>query len=47
MSLQILLDVWQVYTQILTPQYGWDIDPDSMLWKGVSVLSFGWLADIG
>ncbi|PNW79659.1 hypothetical protein CHLRE_08g361950v5 [Chlamydomonas reinhardtii] len=45
--LKILLDVWQVYTQILTPQYGWDIDPDSMLWKGVSVLSFGWLADIG
>ncbi|KAG2426220.1 hypothetical protein HXX76_013200 [Chlamydomonas incerta] len=45
--LKILLDVWQVYTQILTPQYGWDIDPDSMLWKGVSVLSFGWLANIG
>eukprot|EP00198_Chlamydomonas_reinhardtii_P006676 XP_001696012.1 flagellar associated protein [Chlamydomonas reinhardtii] len=45
--LKILLDVWQVYTQILTPQYGWDINPDSMLWKGVSVLSFGWLADIG
>ncbi|KAG2436028.1 hypothetical protein HYH02_011740 [Chlamydomonas schloesseri] len=45
--LKILLDVWQVYTQILTPQYGWDINPDSLLWKGVSVLSFGWLADIG
>ncbi|GIM07919.1 hypothetical protein Vretimale_11958 [Volvox reticuliferus] len=45
--LKILLDAWQLFTTIMTPEMGWDIDPDSMVWKCVSVLSFGWLKDLG
>ncbi|KAG2488727.1 hypothetical protein HYH03_012727 [Edaphochlamys debaryana] len=45
--LQILLDAWQLFTTVLNPEMGWDIDPDSTLWKCVSVLSFGWLKDLG
>ncbi|KAG2488728.1 hypothetical protein HYH03_012728 [Edaphochlamys debaryana] len=44
---QILLDAWQLFTTVLNPEMGWDIDPDSTLWKCVSVLSFGWLKDLG
>ncbi|GLI70677.1 hypothetical protein VaNZ11_015617 [Volvox africanus] len=45
--LKILLDAWQLFTTILSPEMGWNIDPDSMAWKCVSVLSFGWLKDLG
>ncbi|EFJ51253.1 hypothetical protein VOLCADRAFT_87875 [Volvox carteri f. nagariensis] len=45
--LKILLDAWQLFTTIVSPELGWDIDPDSMAWKCVSVLSFGWLKDLG
>ncbi|KAG2488731.1 hypothetical protein HYH03_012730 [Edaphochlamys debaryana] len=44
---QILLDAWQLFTTVLNPEMGWDINPDSTLWKCVSVLSFGWLKDLG
>lgn len=43
---QILLDAWQLFTTILNPEMGWAINTDGLGWKAVSVLSFGWLADL-
>ncbi|PNW76483.1 hypothetical protein CHLRE_11g467629v5 [Chlamydomonas reinhardtii] len=45
--LKILLDAWQLFTTILNPEMGWAINTDGLGWKAVSVLSFGWLADLG
>ncbi|KAG2492486.1 hypothetical protein HYH03_009151 [Edaphochlamys debaryana] len=45
--IKILLDAWQLFVQILTPEYGWDINPQGTWWRCLSVLSFGWLGDIG
>ncbi|KAG2439095.1 hypothetical protein HYH02_006619 [Chlamydomonas schloesseri] len=45
--IEILLDAWQLFTTILDPQMGWAINSDSLGWKVLSVLSFGWLADLG
>ncbi len=46
--LKMLIDGWQLFTTIIQPAVqGWDINEDGLAWKVVSVLSFGWLADIG
>ncbi|GIL60368.1 hypothetical protein Vafri_14969 [Volvox africanus] len=45
--LKILLDGWQVFTTVIQPSQGWDIKEDGTAWRIVSVLGFGWVADLG
>ncbi|KAG2494502.1 hypothetical protein HYH03_007271 [Edaphochlamys debaryana] len=45
--LKILLDGWQLFTTVIIPEMGWDIDPDGTAWDIVGVLNFQWLADLG
>ncbi len=46
MLLKILLDGWQVFTTVIQPSQGWNINPNGTAWRIVSVLGFGWLADL-
>ncbi|KXZ42914.1 hypothetical protein GPECTOR_111g247 [Gonium pectorale] len=45
--LKILIDGWQLFTTVITPGQGWDINPRGAAWRVVSVLNFEWLADMG
>ncbi|GLC74510.1 hypothetical protein PLESTF_001521700 [Pleodorina starrii] len=45
--LKYFVTAWQVFTTIVTPEFGWDIDPKGTLWKCISVLSFRWFKDVG
>lgn len=45
-SPQLLLDAWQLFTTIISPEMGWDIHESGMLWKSVNVLSFQWMRDL-
>ncbi|EFJ43613.1 hypothetical protein VOLCADRAFT_96265 [Volvox carteri f. nagariensis] len=45
--LKILLDGWQVFTTVIQPAQGWTIDDRGTPWRIVSVLGFGWVADLG
>lgn len=44
--LKIIIDGWQVFTTIIQPSQGWNINENGTAWKIVSVLSFGWVADL-
>ncbi|KXZ44102.1 hypothetical protein GPECTOR_73g623 [Gonium pectorale] len=45
--LKMALDAWQLFTTIIAPEQGWNIDANGTGWKVVAVLNFGWLADLG
>ncbi|KAG2494504.1 hypothetical protein HYH03_007272 [Edaphochlamys debaryana] len=45
--LKILLDGWQLFTTVIIPKMGWDIDPNGTAWDIIGVLNFQWLADLG
>ncbi|KAG2494506.1 hypothetical protein HYH03_007274 [Edaphochlamys debaryana] len=45
--LKILLDGWQLFTTVIMPEMGWDIDPNGTAWDIVGVLNFQWLSGLG
>ncbi|KAG2494508.1 hypothetical protein HYH03_007276 [Edaphochlamys debaryana] len=45
--LKILLDGWQLFTTVIIPDMGWDIDSNGTAWDIVGVLNFQWLSGLG
>ncbi|KXZ50396.1 hypothetical protein GPECTOR_16g569 [Gonium pectorale] len=45
--LKVALDAWQLFTTVISPEQGWDINAHGTAWKVASVLNFDWLADTG
>ncbi|GIL42523.1 hypothetical protein Vafri_484 [Volvox africanus] len=45
--IKYVVAAWQIYVTILNPEFGWDIDPGSIYWRWVSVLTLRWFKDVG